>query len=237
MAPPSSALPAPDPRKATIASRVAAQLRGEILSGALAPGAKVNLDRLRERLDVSLAPVREAMTRLLAEGLVELEDQRGYHVAPVSRANLDEVIRLRAELEPLALGLAIERGTIEWEGAVMAALHRLTRTPRAGADSASTDAWEAAHARFHLALIEGCGMPMLIGFCQRLHLLDERYHRLPHPAGRADRDAATDHAALAAATTARHSAEAVALLASHIAQSGAELRDALAATLPDLNRP
>ncbi|OIQ70143.1 HTH-type transcriptional regulator McbR [mine drainage metagenome] len=228
---PNFAPPLAEGRKETIASRVATQLRAEILSGALAPGDKLNLDRLRERLDISLAPVREAMTRLAADGLVEVEDQRGYRVAPISRANLDEVTRLRCELEPLALAQAITHATLDWEAAILSALHRLSRTPR----TPNAEAWETAHTEFHLTLIGGCGMPLLIGFCTKLRLLNDRYRRLSFALA-PESDIAGEHQAIAEAAVARDAPKACDLLARHITRTGTRLSDALAARLADPSR-
>ncbi|MFC6762278.1 GntR family transcriptional regulator [Sulfitobacter porphyrae] len=96
--------------KPTIAAQVVAKLRHDILHGILAPGAKLNLDKLRESMDVGLSPLREAVTRLVVEGLIEAEAQRGYTVASISVSNLDEVCALRLELEPYALRKSIENG-------------------------------------------------------------------------------------------------------------------------------
>lgn len=210
------------PVKATRASRVAEDLRQSILHGDLAPGEKVNLDRLRAHFGVSLSPLREAISRLATVGLVESEDQRGFRIAPVSAANLAEVTRLRADLESLALGYAVERAEIDWESAVLGALHRLNRATR---DPATTsDAWEAAHAAFHLALIEGCGMPVLIGFCRTLHDLNFRYLRLHGTGPGVDRDMAAEHAAIAEAAAVRRDAKtARALLRGHAERTGRDL--------------
>jgi GntR family carbon starvation induced transcriptional regulator len=87
----------------TLASTIAINLRRSIMRGDLPPGAKLHVEELRERFDVSLSPLREALSRLGSAGFVEIEDQRGYRVAAVSDENLSEVIRLRMELESLAL--------------------------------------------------------------------------------------------------------------------------------------
>lgn len=207
------------PVKATRASRVAEELRLSILRGDLAPGEKVNLDRMRAHFGVSLSPLREAISRLATVGLVESEDQRGFRIAPVSAENLAEVTRLRADLEGLALGYAVERAGIDWESAVLGALHRLNRVTR---DPAATgDVRESAHSAFHLALIEGCGMPVLIGFCQTLHDLNLRYLRLHGTGPGADRDMAAEHAAIAEAAAVRRDADAArALLRGHAERTG-----------------
>jgi DNA-binding GntR family transcriptional regulator len=203
-----------------MSSRLAADLRAAILRGDMAPGEKINLDRLRAAQDVSISPLREAVARLACDGLVDFEDQKGFRVAPVSVANLDEVTRMRAALEGLALAECVARGTLDWESDVMRALHVLEHT-------APTDlaAWESAHAEFHLALIRGCGMPHLLRVCATLQDMTDRYsHLFPPGPGLPD-----DHAAIAHAATARQGARAEGLLQDHIRATGAALRARMAA--------
>jgi DNA-binding GntR family transcriptional regulator len=225
----SEARMAEPPRKETLSSRISATLRQAILRGELAPGARINLDRLRERYDISISPLREAVARLVADGLVTFEDQRGYRVAPVSMANLDEVTVLRAECEVIALSASIGRGDLDWESDVMRALHLLGRA--AGPEAAGPDpneAWEAAHGDFHRTLIRGCAMPVLLGFCSVLHNMTERYHRLYPPASPPGRAALAEHEAIALAAIARNAEPACAALRAHVLGAGAELKRRLA---------
>lgn len=217
--------------KATRATGLAATLQGAILRGELRPGAKINLDQLRSAYGVSLSPLREAVARLLPTGLVEFEDQKGYRIAPVSRANLGEVTRLRADLETLALGYAIGQAGLDWESAVLAQLHRLSRASRDPGDPASLEAWEEVHAAFHLALVEGCGMPMLLDACRTLHNLNHRYLRLYPAPWPGDRDIGAEHRAIARAAVERDGPEATRLLRAHVERTGAELDQRLAAEL------
>ena len=172
------------------------------------PGSKINLDRLRTSYDISLSPLREALSRLVADGLVELEDLRGYRVAPVSTSNLAEVTRLRVEFESLALQHSIEQGDLEWESDVMRSLYRLNRIERDPARPESLEAWEEAHNDFHRQLIQGCGMPLLLRFCSVLHNLNDRYRRLFLATNPGDRDVRSEHIAIAEAAVARRSSEA-----------------------------
>src|SRR3954452_3334330 len=114
----------------TIATQLLDRLREAIVSGQLKAGSKINLSRARESFGVSLSPLREALARLIADGLVEFEDNRGYWVAPVSLANLAEITQLRAEMESMALRHAMVTGDLNWESDVMRSLHRLNRTIR-----------------------------------------------------------------------------------------------------------
>ena len=171
----------------------------------MAPGSKINLDRLRTSYDISLSPLREALSRLVADGLVELEDLRGYRVAPVSTSNLAEVTRLRVEFESLALQHSIEQGDLEWESDVMRSLYRLNRIERNPAGPESLEAWEEAHNDYHRQLIQGCGMPLLLRFCSVLHNLNDRYRRLFLATNPGDRDVRSEHIAIAEAAVARRS--------------------------------
>ena len=225
--------PARETRKETIASRISGQLREAILRGALEPGQRINLDLIRGTFQVSLSPLREAMSRLVADGLVQFEDQRGYRVTPVSAANLEEVTRLRMDLESLALRYAIEAGDIDWESDVVGALHRLNRIGRDAARPESVEAWEAAHAGFHLQLIRGCGMPLLLHFCTVLHNLNDRYRRIFLTSNPGDRSVRDEHQAIADAAVGRRADEACKLLRRHIERTGANVRMKLAPVLAE----
>ena len=113
----------------SLTSAVLAHVRAEILSCRLKPGEKVLISLLARRLGVSLSAVREALSRLAAEGLVRAEDQRGFRVTPVSIEDLRDITRTRVDLEGLALRRAIELGDARWEERVRAAHDGLAATP------------------------------------------------------------------------------------------------------------
>jgi GntR family carbon starvation induced transcriptional regulator len=216
----------------TLAGSVEAMLRDDILRGVLAPGSKLNLDRLREKLGVGLSPLREAVNRLVSDGLILAEAQKGYTVTPISLANLDEVCDLRLELEPYALRRSIERGGLDWESEVIGALHRLKRTERVAGDPASREAWEAANNVFHLALVSRCDMPILLKMYHSLLALNERYRHIYLSAAGQQRDVTDEHIAIAEAAVQRRADEAVALLKDHIRLSTDNLRRLIAQSLP-----
>jgi DNA-binding GntR family transcriptional regulator len=91
------------------AEQAAQALRDEILSGAIASGARLGEAELAGRLRVSRTPIREALTRLAAEGLVELQPNRGARVATWSTAELREIFELRLRLEPYAVRQAVPK--------------------------------------------------------------------------------------------------------------------------------
>lgn len=218
--------------KATIADRIEGTLRNDILHGKLAPGTRLNLDSLRVQMDVGLSPLREAVTRLVAAGLVEVATHKGYTVTPISLANLNEVAALRIELEPYALRQSIANGGLDWEAKVMGALHRLNRTDRIPGDAGSLAAWEAANNAFHLALIQRCDMPLLLKIHHALVSMNDRYRHIYLQAVGVQRDVIDEHAAIAEAAVTRQADRAVALLAAHIERSTDNLRRLIAADLP-----
>lgn len=202
----------------TEASLLTDRLREEIVSCAVPPGTKLKLVPLARRYDVSRGPLREAASRLAAEGLVTIEDQRGFRVAPVSRADLLDVMSTRKRVEEMALRDAIAHGDLEWEGRVLAASHVLDRVTPASEEDDRAQFTELHHA-FHEALVSACPSTYLLGFRSRLYALTERYRNLAidrYVRSSTDRDIAGEHRGLAEATIARDADRASALLAAHL---------------------
>jgi GntR family transcriptional regulator, carbon starvation induced regulator len=207
----------------TLAGTLAERLREEITGGRLTPGTKLHLEDLKETFGVSLSPLREALSRLSGEGFVVMQGQRGYSVAPISEANLREVTTLRMETETFALKRAIALGDRNWEGRVVAALHRLNSLPptsKRKSRSEEIEEWEREHRSFHLALISACDMPLLLQFCTTLHDLSDRYRRLFLQNNPTDRNVQQEHAAISQATISRNSDKAANLLRKHIERTG-----------------
>jgi DNA-binding GntR family transcriptional regulator len=164
----------------TLATSVYDRLRQDILETRLEPELKLRVGFVRERYDAGNSPVREALNRLSSDGLVEQRDQRGFYVAPVSRADLEELTRTRIMMEGLALKDAIERATTEWEEGCVIALHRLSRVKLEDNNKgpvANPD-WEFHHRAFHHALISACGSHWMMQFCGQLADQAYRYRQL-----------------------------------------------------------
>ena len=208
------------PSGATLAATICDRVRGDILSGRREPGAKIRLEALKAEFGVSWSPIREAVSRLVAEGLILAEEQRGYRVAPASRADLAEVIRLRVLLESMALRAAIEKGDDAWEAEVLAAHHRLSKLEDRRLDGADTERWETWHRTYHDALIRACDSPILLQFCHLLHDMSDRYRRIFLSAHALDRDVGAEHRAITEATLARDANRACRLLEGHIERTG-----------------
>lgn len=209
----------------TDATVAAERLRLEILSGRVAPGSKLKLASLAERYAMSRGPLREAATRLAAEGLVTIEDQKGFRVTAISRADLLDLTATRKRIELLALRDSIIHGDLGWEGRVMAARHVLDRVT--GEDPAN--AFSDRHREFHEVLVSACPSSYLLRFREQLYALTERYRNLArqgHRRVRDARDVSAEHQAIAEAAVARRADEACALLGEHLSRTAQVLIEA-----------
>jgi DNA-binding GntR family transcriptional regulator len=99
------------PAKPTLADDVTERMRDAILSGQLAPEARLSEATLSKLMGVSRGPVREALARLEREGLIVVGRTGRASVARLSREDLDEVFSLRRTLERLAVEYACKRAT------------------------------------------------------------------------------------------------------------------------------
>ena len=77
----------------TLASSVYSELKNDILTGKLKPGHKLRLQVLKEDYNVGNSPLREALNRLSANGMVMREENKGFKVSPASVAELEELVR------------------------------------------------------------------------------------------------------------------------------------------------
>ncbi|MEO8859573.1 MAG: GntR family transcriptional regulator, partial [Burkholderiaceae bacterium] len=118
-----------NPTEKTLAERAWRLLRDDILNGKLAPDTRLRINLLQQTYGIGLSPLREALLRLLSEGLVIAEGQRGFAVAPVSLEELYDLSRARTSLDIGALTQAMAQGGPDWEAQVIAANHLLSRTP------------------------------------------------------------------------------------------------------------
>lgn len=202
-----------------------ALIRRDIMAGILKPGSRLRIKALSERYGAGLTPLREALARLSASGLIVAEDQRGSRVAPVSPAELHELLALRKDLESTALRESIAKGSLEWEAQLIAAHHRLMRRTHS-ADALSNEAsnyeeeWNTVHREFHMALLGACESHWLMQFVRILFDQMIRYRHLSlYSPGSGDRDIPTEHQGLLDAAIRRDADAACALLQDHMSKT------------------
>jgi DNA-binding GntR family transcriptional regulator len=152
----------------TKADEIALVIEEAIVSGELAPGTVLRQEHLSERFAVSRTPIREALRRLAALGLVSFEPNRGVRVRTISREELREAFLVRAELESLATEVAASKMTEAALHDLIAAekrFHRLTQEVRArepGVDRRSLTAdWVRANHGFHDVIYRVADLPLV----------------------------------------------------------------------------
>lgn len=154
-------------------------LRRDILATRLRPGAPMKLGTLRDRYEIGWTPLREALSRLEAEGLVTAISNRGFAVAPVSREALEDLTRARLVVEVPLLLESMANGDAAWESRVVTAHYRLSRCRFAveTATEAQIDEWDDRHAAFHAALVSAARSKWLLRFQATLSDQLRRHHR------------------------------------------------------------
>lgn len=199
--------------------RLYATLRAAILGGAFTPEQALKPQELADAERVSLAVARETLLRLVGEGLATRLQNKGFAVPALDAERWQQIAEARALTEPAMLRLAIARGGVEWEVRVRATYHQLSRTPLSDVEE-----WSEAHRRFHRALLDGCGNPVLLDGFDRLWTVSELARRW---AGTIDpaRDGAQEHAGLEAAALGRDADRAADLLARHVRHTAELLRE------------
>lgn len=213
------------------AGQVVNQLKQDILSGFFAPGEKLRMARLKERYHVGVSPLREALSQLIVEQLVIVENQRGFRVHPISKAELTDIYHTRAHIEALCVRLAIEQGDDAWEAGIIASAHQLKKAaPLLNASLQHSDnledarknmqLWEELHHNFHSAITAGCHSPTLLDVRHSLYEKASRYRNLwlkQHMVNNQVFDAnQKDHDALMEALLSRNSELACTLVYEHL---------------------
>lgn len=207
---------APNIKETSVTRTAYLQLRHLILTGELEAGKKLKIEQLRDLLNTGASPVREALSLLTSDKLVERIDQRGFRAAPVSKENFDEILMLRCTLEDMALRASILNADAEWEEQLVLSHYHMTK-----ASKLDTGKFEATHKTFHMALIENADLPMLKGYCAQLYDLNIRYRYLA--AGGASyekRSIADEHLDILNAALSRDAEHACELLLSHYRRTG-----------------
>ncbi|MFD5250050.1 GntR family transcriptional regulator [Amycolatopsis sp. NPDC058340] len=207
-----------------LSEQVYTRLRDAIMRGDHAPGAALKPQDLAKEHGVSLAVVREALVRVVGDGLADRLPNRGFAVPAFSDRRWQEITEARRTIEPLVLRLSVERGDLDWEARVRAAHHRLSRTPPFVPEEGEyiSAAWSEAHRVFHRTLLDGCGNPVLLETFDRMWTASElarrwAAHRAP------SRDHLAEHRLLEETALARDADAAAEALTRHLTLTAAAL--------------
>ncbi|TSE24799.1 GntR family transcriptional regulator [Tepidimonas aquatica] len=159
----------------TLIELVYTRIRDDIVEGRLAPGEKLRIEHLRLRYGIGAGTLREAVTRLVSDALVETEGQRGFRVTPISLQDLADLTELRLHIELDALRQSIRLGGAAWRTQLQRAFEALDGcaiTPQ------NRKQWEALNTHFHEVLISGRPSAWTLRVWRVLARHGERYRRV-----------------------------------------------------------
>jgi DNA-binding GntR family transcriptional regulator len=215
-----------EPLVQSMTSQLIVRLRERILAGTYAPGSALRQDILASEFGTSKIPVREALVQLQSEGLVDIFPNRGFQVRPLAGAELDEVFRLRLQVEPAAVARGAKLATADDYAAACKALDQWNAAAAAEEFSSTGQ----LNRTFHLLLIVPRLQPVAAEILSRLHTLAQRYIEAHlRPEGRVKR-ATREHAALLTAWRMGKSQEVRALVHTHVKSTRDDLARFIAST-------
>ncbi|CAB4932517.1 unannotated protein [freshwater metagenome] len=192
-------------------------LRSDILHGRLEPGARLRVEALSQEYGLSSGVIREALPRLVGQGLAVATPQRGVRVVSVDLDDLLQLTEAAVEVETLVLRKSIADGTVEWEAEVLATHHQLSRLELRNAEGEINESWSIVHTRFHLTLLGGCTNARLKGVAASLRDAGEVYRQWSDRLGdMTPQDHLANHRRLCDLSVARDSDGAAAELRAHI---------------------
>jgi DNA-binding GntR family transcriptional regulator len=205
----------------TVSEQAFQALRQDVLSGRHAPEGKLKLDALQNLYGFSSSPLREALNRLVQEGLVKADERRGFRVTPISPADLSDITKMRMMLDISALTESIHAGDDAWEASIVAAFHRLekieSRLPQGPV--ALDFEWSQRHRDFHFALISACPSERQLAWSMSLFDQAERYRHFAARNRTVSKKKDSEHRALMNAVVRRDAKTATLLLSEHIAST------------------
>lgn len=201
---------------------IAEQLRVAISRHVLAPGEQLGEVELAAHFGVSRGPLREAMQRLVSEGLLHNVRNRGIFVAQLTLDDVVDVYRTRSLIERGAL----EAVLVDRRESAFAALGPVIATMRTAAERRDSTAVADADQQFHATLVAASGSPRLVRAARTL-LIETRMCLGDLPTTYSDlREQVAEHRALHLAIRDAEPADALALLADHLDDAVRRLRRA-----------
>lgn len=202
----------------TQADKVTKMIFEDIIRHELQPGERLKAEVLSERYNIGLSPVREALFRLNAEGLVAGGGYRGFEVPEVSIDELMDIANVRAELSAMALRESIRKGDDAWEIGVIAAFHAIERIPAAVRNDREefANVWESRNWAFHDALEAACESPWLMHFINVTAIHTRRFRKRFFDYEQGTGHAQAEHKALMDAALARDADKACEIMAEHV---------------------
>ena len=193
-------------------------LHADIVTGRIPPGTQLKAADLAGRLGVGLAAVREALSRLSSESLVDAQPQRGFRSSQVSASRLRDLTDARIEIETICLRQSVAQfdplADLHLDKGMASMLAAAVESSDGG--QVANAAWIDAHAAFHEALVSGCRNAVLRRVRRQLFVEAERYRCLAMSLHKHVADVERDHRAMVDAVKGRDADAAARALADHI---------------------
>jgi GntR family transcriptional regulator, rspAB operon transcriptional repressor len=203
---------APRPSRVTAAEAIYEELREEIVSMRLPPRTALQESQLTDKFGVSRTPVREALIRLVKEGLVEVYPQSGTFVAPVPLDKIPEALVIRQALERAT----VERAAEAIDAAGRVGLEHILERQKICASKDDFQAFHEADEAFHEAIAMIAGLPGVWTLLRQVKVHMDRYRRLTLPVpGRMER-VIKEHRKIFAALKAQQPENARLAMAQHL---------------------
>ncbi len=205
----------------TVSEQAFQALRLDVLSGRHVPESKLKVDALQQHYGFSSSPLREALNRLVQEGLVKADERRGFRVAAMTPDDLADITKMRLLLDVTALHESIQHGDDAWEANIVASFHRLEKIEsRLPQGPVVLDAeWSQRHRDFHMSLIAACPSERQLAWSMSLFDQAERYRHFAARNRTVLKKKDAEHRALMKAVMRRDAATATQMLSEHIAST------------------
>lgn len=210
----------------TLIERAYAQLRSDIVDGRLAPGEKLRVEHLKESYGVGAGTLREAITRLVSDALIEAEGQRGFKVAAVSLSDLEDLTRLRLHIEIDALRQSIRNADDAWRFNLQKSFEEVSAIEQP-IQANKIQEWESKNNQFHLALISAGASPWTLRFLSILARHGERYRRYAFGLPNIIRDVHAEHIEIFEYAMSGNESRAALALESHITNTPEAIKAAI----------
>jgi len=207
-----------------LADQVYDELIVAMVDGDYEPGDGLNIDALARELEVSQTPIREALVRLEATGLVQREALKGYRVAPMlSSQDWADLTEARALVEPKNAFLACERADDQFVAGLTSSLRRMAESPTGTSFQDYRYVWEADE-EFHRLIAEGSGNQFMLAAFSAIGRLHLQRFRLFAGVGVSDSvHGVAEHRAILAAFESRDPASASKAMEQHVRNVGSRV--------------
>ncbi len=194
------------------------KILSDIVEGHLFPGLKIKIRELSEKYQTGPTSIREALSRLIETKLVKKVENCGFQIAPFTEKEVRDIHKTSAEIEVLALKLAIENGDDAWEADIVAKLYQLEKIENKNLVNFAQ--WAKLNDEFHKSLVVGCGSSCLMEIRDNFHHRFKRYIKMAFDV---HKDSLSlnfkEHKALADLVLKRNSIEACKMLRHHFMDS------------------